>query len=95
MMRYLAIRSPAQTNAQGLVDCLGEALVHIHLDLNYKEGVLKVEGVPTLAGEGTDGASNSVVVGMKMLMQSNFPWDWCFSHRLELACKDACKSSLK
>ena len=35
--------------------------------------------------------------GMKTKMQEVIPWlswAWCFSHRLELACKDAFTSSI-
>ena len=64
-----------------------------------KESALDSESCPVLVGGGTDGASVNVSVhrGMKSQMQAKLPWlfwAWCFSHRLELACKDACVSSL-
>ena len=54
---------------------------------------------PVLIGGGTDGASVNVGIhsGMKNKKQEVIPWlswFWCFSHRLELACKDAFTSSL-
>ena len=54
---------------------------------------------PVLVGGGTDGASVNVGIhnGMKARMQETLPWlywAWSFSHRLELACKDAFSSSL-
>ena len=49
-----------------------------------------------MVGGGTDGASVNIGChnGVK---QSMFPWlfwAWCFSHRLELACKDSFTSPL-
>ncbi len=57
------------------------------------------EGKPALVGGGTDGASVNVGIhnGMKACMQETLPWlhwAWCFSHRLELACRDSFSSSL-
>ena len=97
--RYLAVVNPAHTNAEGLVACLGRALERLGISLEDKESVLKVEGRPALIGGGSDGASVNIGVhnGMKAQLQSKYPWlfwAWCFSHRLELACKDACTSSL-
>ena len=47
-----------------------------------------------LVGGGTDGASVNVGVhsGLKTRVQHALPWvywSWCYTHRLELACKDA------
>ena len=69
------------------------------VDVREKESALNSESCPVLVGGGTDGASVNVGVhrGMKSQMQAKLPWlfwAWCFSHRLELACKDACVSSL-
>ena len=49
---------------------------------------------PVLVGGSTDGTSVNIGVhnGMKGQMQSALPWlhwAWCYSHHLELACKDA------
>lgn len=97
--RYLSVGNPAQSNAEGLIDCLGGALRRLGIDLHQKDTVVKVRGRPALVGGGTDGASVNIGLhnGMKAQMQSKFPWlfwAWCFSHRLELACKDALTSSL-
>lgn len=75
-----------------------EMLLH-DWTLMFKESVLNTEARPILVGGGTDGASVSVGVhnGMRAIMQEKLPWlywAWYFSHRLELACKDAFTSSL-
>ena len=54
---------------------------------------------PVLVGGGTDGASVNIGIhnGMKAQLQSALPWlhwAWCYSHCLELACKDAITSPL-
>ena len=94
--RYLSVGNPAQTNAEGLIDCLGDALGRLGIDLHQRDTVMKVQDRSALVGGGTDGASVNIGFhnGMKARMQSTFPWAWCFSHRLELACKDALTSSL-
>lgn len=56
-------------------------------------------GGPVLVGGGTDGASVNIGIhnGMKGQVQSTLPWlycAWCYSHRLELACKEAVTSPL-
>ena len=97
--RYLALLNPTSSTAEGLVDCLGDALERLDIDISQKEGVLNAEHRPALVGGGTDGASVNVGIhsGMKAQMQNTLPWlfwAWCFSHRLELACKDSFKSPL-
>ena len=97
--RYLAVVSPTHSNAGGLIDCLGQALRQLGLEhIRDREQVLGRTG-PVLVGGGTDGASVNIGVhnGMKGQLQSALPWlhwAWCYSHRLELACKDALKSPL-
>ena len=57
---------------------------------------MKAEGRPALIGGGSDGAS-VIHNSFKTHLQSMYPWlfwAWCFSNCLELACKDACTSSL-
>ena len=95
--RYLAVISPERGTAEGLVDCLGEALKRLGIDM--KDEDIFSEGRPALVGGGTDGASVNIGShsGMKAHLESVFPWlfwAWCFSHRLELACKDSFTSSL-
>ena len=98
--RYLAIVNPATGNSAGLISCLKDAFAkRFDIDVCHKDSVLNTEGKPVLIGGGTDGASVNVGVhnGMKAQMQETLPWlywAWCFSHRLELACKDAFSSSL-
>ena len=97
--RYLALLSPTRSTAEGLIDCLSGALERLDIDVSQTESVLNAECRPVLIGGGTDGASVNVIVhsGMKVKMQDTFPWlfwAWCFSHRLELTCKDAFDSPL-
>ena len=97
--RYFAILNPTCSTADGLIDCLSGALERLDIDVSQKESVLNAECRPVLIGGGTDGASVNVGVhsGMKVKIQGTLPWlywAWCFSHRLELACKDAFKSPL-
>ena len=97
--RYLAILNPSLTTADSLLNCLESALDRINVTFRDKEAHLSNESSPVLVGGGTDGASVNVGVhtGMKAQMQEVLPWlfwSWCFSHRLELACKDAFTSPL-
>ncbi len=97
--RYLAILNPSCATAVGLLDCLKSALDRINVNFSEEESHLDSESSPVLVGGGTDGASMNVGIhnGMKAKMQQLVPWlfwSWCFSHRLELACKDACISSV-
>jgi hypothetical protein len=98
--RYLTIVNPASGNSDDLVSCLQGAFAErFDVDICQKESVLNTEGKPVLIGGGTDGASVNVGIhhGMKAQMQETLPWiywAWCFSHRLELACKDSFTSSL-
>lgn len=55
--------------------------------------------MPVLVGGGTDGAAVNISEqnGMRGKLQRELPWltwTWCYSHRLELACKDAFCSQL-
>lgn len=65
-------------------------------DVTDKEVVLGTAS--KLIGGGTDGAANvGVRNGLKEKMQVTIPWlfwSWCFSHRLELACKGGLSSTL-
>ena len=97
--RYIATVNPTRANAEGLIASLSTALTCLGITLDDKRSVLKAEGRPALIGGGSDGASVNIGVhkGLKAPLQSMYPWlfwSWCFSHRLELACKDACTSSL-
>ena len=94
--RYLGIISPDSCRATGPIDCLKTVLLE-RLEATV-DNVLQGDK-PVLIGGGTDGASVNVGIhsGMKTKMQEVIPWlswAWCFSVRLELACKDAFTSSL-
>ena len=93
----LGILNPTFTTAGGLLGCLQIALDNLDVKICNKDDLLGNESCPVLVGGGTDGASVNVGVhsGTKARMQDELPWlfwSWCFSHRLELACKNACES---
>ena len=65
-------------------------------DILDRKSVLEASGHPVLIGCGTDGAAVNVS-GMRSKLQGALCWlfwGWCYSHRLEVACKDAFTSSL-
>ena len=86
--QFLTVRRPNSCTAQGLFTCLQAALSYV--------------GIPNwdkrLIGFGCDGASVNIGGrGLKGLLRDGLPWIvvfWCLAHRLELAIKDALKSSL-
>ena len=97
--RYFAVLNPASATSDGLIDCLQVALERLDITVRQKGSVLNTESKPVLVGGGTDGASVNIGVhkGMKAQLQDILPWlfwAWCFSHRLELACKDSFTSAL-
>ena len=98
--RYLSLHSPQHVDASGLLDCVGDVLSLFGVDsVLDQDSVLRVEGQLVLFGVGTDGATVNVAGqnGLRGQMQRAIPWlfwSWCYAHRLELACKDACTSSL-
>ena len=98
--RYLSVVSPTSADTLGLVACLGKAFdAQLGIVLEDKESVLGTECRPVLVGGASDGASVNIGrrCSLKAHLQSKYPWlfwAWCFSHRLELACKDAFTSSL-
>ena len=58
------------------------------------ESLLAVQSKPILVGGGT-AVNISEQNGMRGKLQRQLPWlqwTWCYSHRLELACKDAFSS---
>lgn len=64
-----------------------------------RESVLSLQGKPILVGGGTDGAAVNISqqTGMRGKLHRQLPWlqwTWCYSHRLELACKDVFSSQL-
>ena len=100
--RYLSLEVPQKADADGLIACLGNALGAFGVsNILQRESVLGVaaEGKPIVVGGGTDGASVNISGqnGMRGKLCKELPWlywMWCYAHRLELACKDACTSQL-
>ena len=98
--KYLSLCVPAKSDADGLSTCLSEALHVLGVDdVCDRESVLSLQGKPILVGGGTDGAAVNISQqnGMRGKLQRQLPWlqwTWCYSHHLELACKDAFSSQL-
>ena len=98
-VRYWDIVQPAQSNPDGLVASLCEAMKSLGIE-DVTDGAVVLataSKLPLLIG---GGASVNVGIhnGMKQKMQSIIPWlfwSWCFSYRLELACKGAFTSTKK
>ena len=86
--RFLTVRRPAHSNAEGLFDCFVSALTYVGID----------DWEHKLVGFGCDGANvNLGARGLKGYLEKSVPWVlvfWCLAHRLELALKDALKSTL-
>ena len=77
-VRYWDIVQPAQSNADGLVASLCEAMKSLGIE-NVTDGTVVLataSKLPLLVGGGTDGASVNVGIhnGMKQKMQSTIPW---------------------
>jgi hypothetical protein len=89
--RYLSLQVPTRANADGLIQCIGDALQRLGIDnILDRASVLGVDSHPVLIAGGTDGASVNVAEenGMKGKLQNELPWlhwVWCYAHRLELA----------
>ena len=98
--RYFAVCNPTQGDADGLLNCLGVTLGRLGIeDIQDKSNVLGVRELPILIGGTTDGASVNIGQhnGLRAKLIAALPWlfwSWCFSHRLELACKDSFVSPL-
>ena len=98
--RYLTVCNPARCDADGLLNCLSCALNQIGIkDILDKESVLGIQQLPALVGGATDGASVNIGQhsGLRGKLVTALPWLfwlWCYSHRLELACKNLFVSPL-
>ena len=100
--RYLCIVEPAKADADGLIECLRNALTCMGVeDILARESVLGVRDHPVLVGCGTDGAAVNVSGqnGMRGKITAALPWlfwAWCYmlTACLELACNDAFTSHL-
>ena len=88
---YFTVTRPASVSAEGLFDVLGGALQSLSISSITREECSK------LVGLGTDGASANIArAGLKGLVEQKLPWVfwmWCLAHRLELAIKDALKTT--
>ena len=88
--RFLAVRQPTSGNAAGLFECFKQTMEYINIP--------EAEWRAKLVGYGCDGASVNVACnGLKGYFEEAVPWIimfWCLAHRLELAVKDALKSTL-
>ena len=98
--RLLSVEVPLTVNADGLIQCFQISLKKLGVvDVYDAENVLAADAV--LVGVSTDGAAVNIseINGMKDKMQSKLPWlmwQWCYGHRVELACKDAlCSKVIK
>ena len=98
--RYFTVEVPTRADADGFIECLGNALKGFGVEgILNKASVLGADGKPVLIGAGTDEASVNLGKqnGMKGKLQEEIPWlywAWCYTHCLELACKDALSSQL-
>lgn len=84
---YFCVRQPKSVDAQGLYDCLNDALTYLEIDRPSR-----------IVGFGCDGTSvNMGDRALKGLIKTDRPWTaviWCVAHRLELAIKDALNNTL-
>ena len=87
--KFLAIRRPSRSNAEGLFECFKRALAHA--------GISDSDWQSKLIGFGCDGTNvNLAANGLRGYMERSVPWVisfWCLAHRLELSLKDALTSS--
>ena len=100
-VRYYSVKEPTKADARGLIAYLCDAMKDIGLDKFLdKASVLGIEDKTNVVGGGTDGAAVNVVEQRRMkstMQEAPLPclfWTWCYSNRLELACKDALSSKL-
>jgi len=79
--RYFCVLEPANSDADGLVQCLG---VHERpILVGYCSDVVSVN---IFAQNGMQGKLKATLPWLN--------WKWCYAHRLELACKDSFTSNL-
>ena len=86
--KFLAIRRPSCSNAEGLFECFTRALAHA--------GIIDWES--KLVGIGCDGTNIDLGTnGFRGYIEESVPWAvsfWCLAHRLELSLKDAFKGNM-
>ena len=90
-MEYFTIVRPQSVTAEGLFKVLESGLRGLGIN------EISAELCKKLVGVGTDGTSaNIAAAGLKGLVEGRLSWVfwmWCMAHRLELAVKDALKST--
>lgn len=88
---YLSIHKPHHVTAEGLFQSLQHGLQNLGIQSVTKEACNKLVGIAT------DGAAANVAAnGLKGLAEKELDWIfwmWCLAHRLELAIKDALRST--
>lgn len=83
--RYFTVEVPTRADADGLIECLGNALKGFEVeDILKKASVLGADGKPVLIGAGTDRASVNLGEqnGMKGKLQKEIHWlywAWCYA----------------
>ena len=90
-MEYFTVIRPKAVTGEGLFHVIENVLQDLGID------EISVEKCKKLVGIGTDGASANVAAGgLKGRVEGQLDWIflmWCIAHRLELAIKDALKST--
>lgn len=88
---HFKIMRPSTITAQGMFDILQESLQSLGIEAMDSEKCTRLVGI------GTDGASANIAGGgLKGLVEAKLLWMfwmWCMAHRLELAIKDAVKTT--
>ena len=97
---YFSVHTSSRADASGILSFIRDAFKLVGIEnLLDRECVLGVENFPALIGVGTNGVAVNVAGtgGLKGQLTGLLPWlnwSWCYSHRLELACRDAFTSPL-
>lgn len=94
--RYLNVANLKDTHSS-VVTYLQVSLGQLGVNIFSRDNVLNATNRAVLVGGSSDKTDDKDDQGVKAEMQSTFPWlFWsrCFSHQLELACKDSFTSSL-
>ena len=88
---FFTVFRPMSATAEGLYETLEATLGMLHFPSLTEDDCTKLIRV------GTDGASVNVArKGLKGLIEKRLPlvyWSWCLAHKVELAVKDALKST--
>ena len=88
---YFKISRPSSATVAGLFEVVQDALQCVGIQ------AINANKSAKLVGMGTDGASANIAIsGLKGLVEKELDhifWMWCLAHRIELAIKDALKST--